>query len=418
MSILSWFDNRTLIACQCLLATLFTVVFFGMRRLYPTLRGVNSIAFSFLFGIPATILLAGRGNIPLFVSVMVANTFTLAAFIFFYRGILQSLNSRYTLYLPLAMAVISLAILFYYSQVHENIVPRIIALSISIGMIRALIAVELFRKASASINATIMRLFAVSMSFFAAASFNRGIMTYLHGAPRNYLQSNLIQTSTLLIGIASICLTGLFFLVLSSSELISNSRNESQQDALSGALNRRGIEAKLAAELNRVSRSGQKLSIALIDLDHFKSINDTYGHAAGDTALRQVSQTISERLRTYDSLGRFGGDEFLLILPQTPCDDALIVTSRLSHAVNSLTFANMPKTITLSIGLTQACNDDDATTLLARADKALYLAKNDGRNCRRTVLLESTSPETATISSNLPLDNILVRIPEPNLLKH
>ncbi len=399
---LLWFDNRTLIACQCLLAVVFTIAFLGMKWLYPGLRGVRSIALSFLLGIPGTILLASRGHISFFVSVMVANSFVFASFLLLYRGILRFAGSRRPIYLPAGAVAVSLAILYYYSQVQQDIVPRIIAISLTIGLIRGLISVELFRKAYTSTSPAIMRLFGASMSFFAAVSFNRGLMTFLHGAPANYLQSNLIQTTTLMLGVVFICLTGLFFLVLSSGELITNSRNESEQDALSGAFNRRGIESRLAIELSRAERSNQKLSVALIDIDHFKSINDTYGHAIGDAALREVAETISGRLRAYDSLGRFGGDEFLLLLPQTPCGDALIVADRLNRAVNHLAIPDISKPITLSIGLTEAVPGDDAITLLARADKALYQAKSDGRNCRRLIPpgAESDS-ESSTHSSRL-----------------
>jgi diguanylate cyclase (GGDEF)-like protein len=186
-----------------------------------------------------------------------------------------------------------------------------------------------------------------------------------------------------------ICVTGLFIVTISSNELIARSRDESLKDSLSGAFNRRGIEAKLAAELKHIQRGKQKLSVALIDVDYFKSINDIQGHAAGDAALRDVAETISTHLRGRDYLGRYGGDEFLLILPQTPCNVALTVTERLNQAVTTATRSNGGMPLTLSIGLTEAVMDDDAVTLIARADKALYQAKSDGRNCRRVVTADA-----------------------------
>jgi diguanylate cyclase (GGDEF)-like protein len=391
MSILSWFDNRTLIACQCLLAIVFSAVFVGMQRSYPSMRGVRSIALSLLFGIPGTILLAGRGIVPESVSILAGNLCVLLSFLFLYRGILKLIKSRLTIQLPLAAAILAEAVLYFESQVHYNIVPRIIAMSLVIALIRGLISFELFRKARTSTNPNGTRFFAAFMAFFAAVSLNRGIMTLLHGSPQNYLENNLIQTSTLMLGIVFICLTALFFLVISTGELIAFSRDESHQDSVSGALNRRGIEAKLAIELKRINRTSQKLSIALMDIDYFKAINDNLGHAAGDAALRQIAETIAGRLRAYDYLGRFGGDEFLLILPQTPCADALIVTERLSHSVNGIVDSTRSRPLSLSIGLTEATATDDAITLLGRADKALYQAKTDGRNCRRVILPESAS---------------------------
>ncbi|HEY2740038.1 MAG TPA: GGDEF domain-containing protein, partial [Thermoanaerobaculia bacterium] len=129
-------------------------------------------------------------------------------------------------------------------------------------------------------------------------------------------------------------------------------------------------------------------------VDYFKSINDIQGHAAGDAALRDVADTISTHLRGRDHLGRYGGDEFLLILPGTPCSVALNVAERLNQAVSDRTKSGLTMPLTLSIGLTEATADDNAVTLIARADKALYQAKADGRNCRR-VVIDGVEPAAA-----------------------
>jgi diguanylate cyclase (GGDEF)-like protein len=255
------------------------------------------------------------------------------------------------------------------------------------------------------------------MSFFAAVTVNCGIMTILHGASDvAQLQNNAIGTATLLLGVVSLFVTGIFILLLSSGELIAASRDESQKDSLSGAFNRRGIEVKLAAELKRMQKGKHKLSVALIDVDYFKSINDIQGHAAGDAALRDVAETISTHLRGRDYLGRYGGDEFLLILPQTPCNIALSVTERLNHAVSNLSLTRGTMPLTLSIGLTEAILEDDAVTLIARADKALYQAKSDGRNCRRVVIADAEAPKAEDIPENAALGDMLLPKPESSLL--
>ena len=385
MYLLSSLDNRTLIACDFMLAVAFAIVFFSLKRTYPILRGINTIGISFLLGVPGTFLLASRGYIPFFLSVTVANSFIFGSFIFLYRGILRFLGSRRTSLVPIFVSCISLAVLCYYSQVQDRIVPRIVAISVTIGFVRGLIALELFRKSQTFPSPKAMRLFAAAMSFFAAITVRAGILTLLHGAPNHLLESAPAGSAALLLGVVSVCVTGLFILVLASSELIARSRDESQKDSLCGAFNRRGIETKLAAELKYIQRGKHRLSVALIDVDYFKSINDIQGHAAGDAALREVAETISTHLRGRDHLGRYGGDEFLLILPQTPCSVALGVTERLNQAITKLSQATGGMPLTLSIGLTEAVADDDAVTLIARADKALYQAKSDGRNCQRVI---------------------------------
>jgi len=392
MHVLSWFDNRTLIACDLLLATIFAVVFFSMKRAYPMLRGIGSIAVSFLLGVPGTLLIASRGSISNFISVILANAFIFGSFLFLYRGILRFIGSRRSLVVPCLVSFAALAVLYYYSQIQENIVPRIVAISVTLGLIRGLIALELFRKSPTFTSPMLMRLFAAAMSLFAAVSLNCGAITFHSGAPSHLLESSPIGTITLVLGVIFVCLTGLFLLVLASNELIARSRDESQKDVLSGAFNRRGIEAKLDGELLRLQRGNHKLSIALIDLDYFKAINDILGHAAGDAALRDVADAISGHLRDRDFLGRYGGDEFLLILPQTPCSTALAITERLSQAVRNLSLSSGSQPLTLSIGITEALPSDDTVSILARADKALYKAKSDGRNCRRVVNLETEDP--------------------------
>ncbi len=391
MHVLSWFDNRTLIACDLLLASIFAVVFFSMKRIYPSLRGVGSIAMSFLLGVPGTFLIASGSSVTRFVSVILAMSFIFASFIFLYRGILRFIGSRRSSIIPLLASFCSLAILYYYSDVQGSMVPRLIAISLTVGIIRGMIAIELFRKSPTFTSPLIMRLFAASMSFFAAVSLNRGLFTYLYGAPSNYLDRNLLQTSTLALGVVSVCLTGLFVLFLFSNELIARSRDDSQKDSLCGALNRRGIEAKLALELKHIRRGKQKLSIALIDVDYFKAINDFQGHAAGDAALRDVVDALSSRLRGRDHLGRYGGDEFLIVLPQTPLSIAAVVVERLNLAVSNLSLSGRSQPLTLSIGLTEAVPDDDAGSLIARADKAMYQAKSDGRNCRRVIAVDTVA---------------------------
>jgi diguanylate cyclase (GGDEF)-like protein len=395
MYVLSWFDNRTLIACDFMLALAFAVVFFFMKRSYPNLRGINTIAISFLLGVPGTILLASRGAIPNFISVTVANCFVFGSFIFLYRGLLRFIGSRRTAVVPILASCVALAVLFYYSQIQDKIVPRIVALSLTVGLVRGLIALELFRKSPTFTSPRTMRAFAACMSFFAAVTVN-----CMKRGPRG--------PATLLLGVVPLFVTGLFILVLSSGELIAASRDESQKDSLSGAFNRRGIEVKLAAELKQIQHGKQKLSVALIDVDYFKSINDIQGHAAGDAALRDVAETISTHLRGRDYLGRYGGDEFLLILPQTPCTIALGVTERLNQAVSNLSLTGGSMPLTLSIGLTEAVPEDDAMTLIARADKALYQAKSDGRNCRRVVTADAEAPKGEGAPENAALGGMLM----------
>jgi diguanylate cyclase (GGDEF)-like protein len=227
------------------------------------------------------------------------------------------------------------------------------------------------------------------MAGYAIFALNRVIFLLVYGVSPNQAQRGFLQTVSVLLSVSFAFLIGLSFLLMLCSELLTLVKDESERDLLSGVFNRRGIEQKLELELERAARSGHGLSIALIDIDHFKAINDYAGHAAGDTALRDIVSAISERLRPHDLLGRFGGDEFLLIFPRTLCSEALAVSSKIEHSVRELSIPGDGRPLTVSIGLTQAASGEIADSLLARADKALYTAKNAGRNCCRFLLYET-----------------------------
>lgn len=163
----------------------------------------------------------------------------------------------------------------------------------------------------------------------------------------------------------------------------SNLRTLATMDALTSIYNRRTIIEIGNNEFSHCNRYGQPLSLLMLDIDHFKHVNDTYGHAIGDQALRQLAAKCNEVLRSIDSLGRLGGEEFLAILPQTNLKDAQTAAERLRQAVaeNLIQCNGLSFNITISIGVSDCCpNDVDIETAIHRADIAMYRAKQNGRN--------------------------------------
>jgi diguanylate cyclase (GGDEF)-like protein len=159
-------------------------------------------------------------------------------------------------------------------------------------------------------------------------------------------------------------------------------RFHAEHDALTGVLNRRAIRDVLRKELARCRRDKNTLGVILADLDHFKKINDHHGHAAGDTVLVTAVQRISSMLRSYDSLGRYGGEEFLLIAPG--CDLALAqkLAERIRSAISdeAIDLGDNAANVSVSLGVTLGTADSDPEFLVALADTALYRAKHNGRN--------------------------------------
>lgn len=156
----------------------------------------------------------------------------------------------------------------------------------------------------------------------------------------------------------------------------------SNQDELTGLLNRRGILAALAAEIERAHRHQTGLSMLTIDIDHFKRVNDTQGHAGGDAVLQRVTRTVESLLRKSDHFGRLGGDELLMLIPQPTANGTAVLAERVRQSVADLGLGadEQSDPVTLSIGVANLLPEDDSKTFLARADQALYLAKAQGRN--------------------------------------
>jgi two-component system cell cycle response regulator len=159
-------------------------------------------------------------------------------------------------------------------------------------------------------------------------------------------------------------------------------------DALTGCLNRRGLGDALEQELDRARRYSLAVSMLLADIDRFKQINDTRGHVAGDSVLRQVGELLRREARSVDLVARFGGEEFVVVMPETALHGAAIFAERLRRRIAARDFADPgddPLHMTVSIGLAAFPDDrvQSADSLVALADQALYRAKNEGRNLVR-----------------------------------
>ncbi len=152
----------------------------------------------------------------------------------------------------------------------------------------------------------------------------------------------------------------------------------STTDSLTGVKNRRAFEHSLDQELALVDRRATPLSLVIVDVDHFKKVNDTYGHTAGDGVLQTIAALLTQSARTVDIVARIGGEEFAVILPNTDQTSALMVAERMRATVANEAWPHLPMTI--SLGTATLLNLEKASGLFLRADKAMYLAKTLGRN--------------------------------------
>ena len=185
---------------------------------------------------------------------------------------------------------------------------------------------------------------------------------------------------------------------------------KSRIDTKTGLLNVSTWESEAEREITRAVRTRSPLSLAMVDIDHFKVVNDTYGHLAGDKALRAITSALSEQLRSYDLAGRFGGEEFAILLPQTREAQALRIAERLRTYVAGMTIpigddAATGPSVRLTISVGVAALDrigPELTDLLAAADAALYLAKQAGRNQTRVATAGVPTPLAQAIPAARP----------------
>lgn len=168
-------------------------------------------------------------------------------------------------------------------------------------------------------------------------------------------------------------------------QMLDDSISLAYTDALTGIYNRRYMDAHLDRKILEIAQTQKPVSVMMFDIDHFKRVNDSYGHASGDEVLKAMAQRMSGGIRDFDLLARYGGEEFVVIMPSTPADISLMVAERLCRAIEGEPFeasgSETPLTITASIGVATTTDPTEtAEALLGRADAALYQAKNGGRN--------------------------------------
>jgi diguanylate cyclase (GGDEF)-like protein len=172
-------------------------------------------------------------------------------------------------------------------------------------------------------------------------------------------------------------------IALENARILQETQTQAITDSLTGIYNRRGLFKMGEFEFQRARRIQRPFSILMFDIDHFKKVNDTYGHAVGDQILQQLAQRCAKTSRATDLVGRYGGEEFIILLTETNLEAAKIIGERLRQSIQQTPFNTDTGEIivTTSIGVTESLPTDTLATLIKRADTALYKAKNAGRNC-------------------------------------
>jgi diguanylate cyclase (GGDEF)-like protein len=359
------------------------LVFIGfgvIRRSIPELRGVDRLSLFVLCGIAAVFLLAARDRAPALLTVVVANSLLLFGPLFFYAAAAEILGVRAGgLRWLTALSLVGVAFMYWFSIVQPSIRMRLLTHGVVIGAIFAATAILLFHDRDTS-PGTAVRASARLAAALAVLEFAWCSYPWILRIEPSFQHPDAFDTAfsylATLLALAAVAALVWLSLCVQRVDL----QHMAQTDSLTGLLNRGAFQTILRRDLQRSHRSGASLGVMLIDLDYFKQINDSFGHAVGDDVLRRISAALVNGIRPSDVLARYGGEEFVVLLRRSGFEDAEAAAERIRSAIQSL--EDLPEAISLtaSIGVAVNLPGESPDELLRRADEALYRSKKEGRN--------------------------------------
>ena len=355
-------------------------------RTVPGLRGVRLLMGALACGLTGVVLVALRPWAPAWLTVMLSNQGIFAGVLLIYCAVADALAVPMR-FLPAgaALCVGALAADVWFTSFHPALVPRILIASGLCALFAGVTAALLFRHHDEEWDATAPALPYLTTTLawletsLACLHATRCVLTVSY-PPANFVHLDLIQAGftylNLLMNVAAVC--GVIWLALAVHR--KQLQLMAQTDGLTGLLNRRAFEDVLTRELERAESNEGSLGVLLLDIDRFKEVNDTLGHPAGDEVIRRVSSAMRAGMRPGDALGRYGGEEFVMLLCNRTLEQAEEVAEKVRARIAA--FAELPGGIrvTASIGVAANQAGDSMLELLRRCDDALYRSKRGGRN--------------------------------------
>ncbi|MCF5064327.1 diguanylate cyclase [Pseudomonas sp. PA-6-1D] len=374
----------TLFACVALVATImaFCLILVGQ---FNQRDGLLTIGFGLLAHALAYIGYTFYGHAPLWLTYGSANTLLAVALSFYGASVFRVVElpvAWWRVFAPAALMLVLMVTLI------DTLEPRMLAATVVLMVQCSLIIYWTHRHIPVQGRARMLLIIGSSISLI---GLGMRVVAVLGGgaAEMRYDVSNLKQTISVSIGTFTAMMISLGLVLLAKERSEALLQHMALRDVLTGILNRRAILDQFSRELERARRDGSSLAVAMVDIDHFKHINDRYGHLAGDEVIRHCANHLTQRIRHSDSIGRYGGEEFLILLPTTNTDGALGVLDELraSLAESSAQYGEAKISVRISIGVCCVVpNEGDAiANLLAKADAALYEAKASGRNTLKLV---------------------------------
>ncbi|HKO19333.1 MAG TPA: GGDEF domain-containing protein, partial [Acidobacteriaceae bacterium] len=360
---------------------------FGVaKRSVPSLRGFGRLRLFIICDLSAVILLALRSRAPLLITELIPNLVLFAGVVLLYRAVSEILEIRPRLLLwAFVICAAAVPAMLWATYVHYSEIARLETHCALVVMLLGLSAATLFRENRPSLHDPAH---ACAWLIVAAMSVNTawGAYGWLNPVTPNFLHPDAVHAAfsyVVMMLTLGICISlGWLSFCAHRREL----ELVAQTDSLTGLLNRGAFEQTLQGELHAYERDPQRISIVLLDVDHFKQVNDEHGHLTGDEILRRIAMALRAGTRPSDVLARYGGEEFVILLRDTGLEAAQEVAERLRTDIAALNDLPSDVKLTASFGVATSLSPQPASKLLSRADEALYCSKREGRNRVRVCL--------------------------------
>jgi diguanylate cyclase (GGDEF)-like protein len=325
-----------------------------------------------------------RGNWPNFITYALANVLVMGSFVTMRRGVQIFLRLHVTDTEHLTLMALTVAVIALYLSDVRYAYSAVIGTSALVGWTLLRTAVESYRALRRAGDMGAAHAVAAPMALLGLLYVARLIVALIDPelAARPLNEASSFNTGVLLVYMVVGLVLNLVLAYMVVNRLVRRLQHLSQRDALTGLLNRRALQPLLAREASRLRRYGETYALVMVDIDHFKAVNDAHGHAVGDAVLVSVAELLRRAAREVDQVARVGGEEFCLLLPHTDLDGAMQVARRTREAVRAGPWPELDHTLTISVGVAMVCDPDETpVAALARADAALYRAKDEGRDC-------------------------------------
>jgi diguanylate cyclase (GGDEF)-like protein len=345
-----------------------------------TARGLWWLVGALSSALIGLLLIAGHSFLSPFLTIIAANEAMLISFALLHQAVAAILQSpRRYIGLSIGLAVLLLVAFLHFTYASNNMGARILVRTAAMGIQVTASAIVLFRHKDYPLRYPLRVVGGVFVTF-GVLQLSRLVTTLIWPPLGDRLHPDPVQAFYAFFNF--IAGLGACFAVvwLASCAQRHDLHIMATTDVLSGLLNRRAFDEILERELRPGDRRQEPIALLLIDLDHFKSINDEHGHQMGDEVIRRVSQLLCINTRGMDAVARYGGEEFAMILKGMTLDQAESIAERLRTQIEAMAGLPEPIRVTASIGIAVKAPDDTVASLVKRSDEALYLSKRGGRN--------------------------------------